>query len=90
MAPAKNSAISLSDDEEILSLVILKVSKTIALCKNFVTNGWSKNLFFLQSFCLTTNILSSCVLYQDCHIKNISFKLYEKKKIKIHENSMKI
>ena len=90
MAPAKNSAISLSDDEEILSLVILKVSNTIALCKNFVTNGWSKNLIFLQSFCLTTNILSSCVLYQDCHIKNISFKLYEKKKIKIHENSMKI
>ena len=50
MAPAKNSAISLSDDEEILSLVILKVSNTIALCKNFVTNGWSKNLFFYNHF----------------------------------------
>ena len=45
--PAKNFTILLSDDEEILSLMVLEVSNTAVLSGNFVTNGWSKNVLFV-------------------------------------------
>ena len=101
MKPAKNSTISLSDDKEILSLMILKVYNIIISSRNFVTNCWSKNLLFVKITeyftiilfdyqCIINLCFIKTVLQKTCHSNYMKRKIQKFMKITWKLENIKI